>query len=400
VNSMKKFLKIAAVMFLSFIIIFASAVFVFFNLIYKEPSNNSNDEPVLEVPQPKKDERVNVLLMGVDTGDPTDKNAPKRSDTMILASFDPVEKKLDLISIPRDTRVSIKGKGLDKIAHANAYGGPELAMDTVSNLFGVDVHYYFRVDYEGFKKFVDNLGGVRVYVPMDMEYHDPYDDPPLHISLKKGWQTLNGEKAIQFVRYRKGYQNGDIGRVEAQQAFMNAVIDEVLSAGTILRLPKMAQALSSHLGTNMSPSEMAKYAFEAAGINGEDIKMHRLTGEAKYVEGISYFIYDKQKTKEMIVSIFDGVDNTIKIEVLNGSGVNGLAGRVASMLEKKGFDVIEVGNADGMEYSNTHVYDRKGNAEKAQKVVEAIDVNTFKVDINDNNDADVTIILGKDKSNL
>lgn len=396
---MKRFLKITAAVFLSFIIIFASAVFVFYTMIY-EPPSSENDNPVFDYPQPKKNERVNVLLLGVDAGDPTDNKAPKRSDTMVLASFDPVDKKLDLISIPRDTRVSIEGRGNDKIAHAHAYGGPELAMDTVSNLFGVDIHYYVRIDYEGFKKVVDSLGGVRVYVPMDMEYHDPYDDPPLHISLKKGWQNLNGEKAIQFVRYRKGYQNGDIGRVEAQQAFMNAVMDKVLSAGTIVRLPLLAKPLASHLSTNMSFDEMSNYAFRAAGIKKENIKMHRLIGEAKYIDGISYFIYDKQEIKEMIASIFDELDNTIKVEVLNGSGVNGLAGRVASMLEKQGFEVIEIGNADGMEYSSTHVYDRKGKGENARKVAKVINVNGYKVDINEKNDADVTVILGKDKSNL
>ncbi len=385
---------------ISFTIIFASAVFVFVSLIHEELPENSDSIPDWEIPEPKKDERVNVLLLGVDAGDPTDKNAPKRSDTMVLASYDPVGKKVDLISIPRDTRVMIKGRGYDKIAHAHAFGGPSLAMETVSNFLGVDVHYYFRIDYEGFKKVVDSLGGIRVNVPMDMEYHDPYDNPPLHISLKKGWQTLNGEKAIQFVRYRKGYENGDIGRVEAQQAFMSAMIDKVLSAGTILRMPLLAQTLASHLSTNMGLSEMKKYAFDAAGIKREDIKMHRIEGEAKYVDGISYFIYDKQKTEELVASIFGGTDSTIKVEVLNGSGVNGLAGRVASMLEKQGFEVVNIGNADGMEYSSTHVYDRKGRGDKAKKVANALSINTYKVEINEDNDADVTIILGKDKSNL
>lgn len=402
---MKKFLKVMALTFIIILIVTASATYFFLKNISDYSDDTDPGTPEFPIPEPpKKNERVNVLVLGVDAGDPTDKKAPKRSDTLILASFDPEGKKLDFISIPRDTRVKIKGHGNDKIGHAHAFGGPALAMDTVSKFLGIDVHYYFRIDYQGFKKFVDNLGGVRVYVPMDMEYHDPYDNPPLHISLKKGWQTLNGEKAIQLVRYRHGYQNGDIGRIEMQQAFMNAVIDKVLSVGTILRLPALAGTLSTNLSTNMTPSEMNKYAFKAAGINKEDINMYRIPGDSKYIDGISYFIYDKQKTDDLVATIFgDGRDNEegqVRVEILNGSGVEGLAARVAKMLESEGFEIVRIGNVDGMEYSSTHVYDRKGKEENAQKVAKVIDIKNYEVDIDDKVNADVTIILGKDKSNL
>lgn len=398
--SLKRILKVIGIAFIVIVIVLASAIYTFLKSIGPEELVAA-EQPEFVIPEPpEKDERVNVLLLGVDAGDPKDKTSPKRSDTIILASFDPVEKKLDIISIPRDTRVSIRGHGMEKIGHAHAYGGAKLAMETVSNFLGIDIHYYFRVDYLGFKKFVDSLGGVKVYVPMDMEYHDPTDDPPLHISLKKGWQVLNGEKAIQFVRYRKGYQNGDIGRIQAQQAFIDAMVDKVLSAGSIMRLPLMAQALKSHISTNMTPSEMTKYAFDAVGMGKEDIKMYCIPGEAKYLDGISYYIPDKQRTQQIISSIFGSNNNEIKVEVLNGSGVNGLAARVASMLEDEGFKVVRIGNVNGIEYNNTRVYDRKGKGDNAQKVARAIDVNMYEVDIDRDAIADVTVILGKDKGNL
>ncbi len=398
---MKKFVKIAVIVFLAIVIVLASALFFFLNAIGEDSTSDRTAEVEFTIPDPpKKDERVNVLVLGVDVGNPMDTRAPSRADTMILASFDPEGKKLDLISLPRDTRVNIKGKGLEKLGHANAYGGAALAMETIGSFLDIDVHYYISIDYTGFRKFVDNLGGVRVNVPFDMDYYDPYDNPPLRIDIPKGWQTLNGEKALQYVRYREGYKNGDIGRIEAQQAFMDATIDKILSAGTILRLPALADTLSSHLKTNMTPSDMGKYAFRAAGIDKESITMYRLPGDSEYIDGISYFLYDEQKTEELVSLIFNKEDR-VKVEVLNGSGVAGLASKVGDMLKEKGYDVVRIGNAESSaEYTSTHIYDRKGQGDNAKEIAEILDVEEFKVERDDDAIADVTVILGKDSSNL
>jgi LCP family protein required for cell wall assembly len=401
---MKKILKIAGIALLALVIVSASALFFFLRSLGPEEPGELTEDPDFQIPAPPaKDERVNVLVMGTDLGDPTNSRAPSRTDTMILASFDPEENRADLISLPRDTRVAIKGKGLDKLGHAHAYGGAALAMDTVSKFLGIDVHYYFKIDYAGFRQFIDNLGGVRVNVPFDMNYSDPCDNPPLRINLKKGWQTLNGEKALQYVRNREGYPDGDLGRIRAQQALIDSVIDKVLSAGTILRLPAIADTLSNHLSTNMTPAEMSKYAFRAAGIRKESINMYRLPGDDKYINGISYFLYDEKQTRDLVSVVFgkpEAGNGTVKVEVLNGSGVAGLAARVGDMLKGEGFDVISVGNADGTEYSNTRVYDRKGQGDNAKKVAEILDVERYQVDVDEEAKADVTVILGKDRSNL
>ncbi len=398
---MKKFLRIAGIVFLALVIVLASALFFFLRSI--NPDEGTMVEEFPEVEPPKKDERVNVLILGADLGDPLDSRAPSRTDTMMLASFEPEEKKVDLISLPRDTRVNIKGKGLDKLGHAHAYGGTALAMDTVSKFLDIDVHYYLKIDYAGFRKFIDNLGGVRVNVPFDMNYRDPFDNPPLHINLKKGWQTLNGEKALQYVRNREGYPNADIGRIQAQQALIDAVIDKVLSAGTILRLPVLADTLSSHLSTNMTPGEMSKYAFRAAGINKESINMYRIPGDSKYIDDIWYFLHDEKQTEELVSLVFGkpGEDSgTVKVEVLNGSGVDGLAAKVGNALKEKGYEIVRIGNVDGTEYSNTHVYDRKGNGDNAEKIAGILDVDKYQVDLDDKANADITVILGKDKSDF
>lgn len=397
---MKRFLKITAIMLFAIIIVVASALFFFLNAIGEDNTNDPEGEVEFTIPDPpEKDERVNVLVMGVDLGSPENGKAPSRSDTMILASFEPKEKKLDLISLPRDTRVNIKGKGLDKLGHAHAYGAAPFAMETVGDFLDIDVHYYFSIDYAGFRKFVDNLGGVRINVPFDMDYSDPYDNPPLRINLKKGWQTLNGEKALQYVRNREGYPNGDLGRIEAQQAFMDAVIDKVLSAGTILRLPALADTLSSHMRTNMTAADMGKYAFRAAGIEKESINMYRIPGDSEYINGVSYFLYDEQKTQELVSTIFDKKES-VRVEVLNGTGVSGLASKVGDMLEEREYEVVRVGNADHDEYGKTLIYDRKGRGDYAKEIAEILDVKEYKVERDDDSIADVTIILGEDSSSL
>lgn len=401
---MKRFFKIAGLALLVIVIVSVSAIFFFLRSLGADEVEDRMEDVEFSIPEPPaKNERVNVLVMGTDLGDPTDKRAPSRTDTMILVSFEPGENKVDIISLPRDTRIPIQGRGLDKLGHAHAYGGVALAMDTVSNFLDLDIHYYFKINYAGFRKFIDNLGGVRVYVPIDMDYRDPYDNPPLYIKLDKGWQTLNGEKALQFVRNREGYSDGDIGRIKAQQALISSVIDKVLSAGTIMRLPDIAATLSGNLSTNMTPAEMGKYAFRVAGIKKESINMYHIPGKAEYIGDISYFLYNEKQTDELIEAIFgipQGENDMIKVEVLNGSGISGLAVKAGNILKDKGFDVIDTGNADSTQYSETIVYDRKGQGDIAIKVAEALDIKGYKVDLDEKAKADVTVILGKDKSNL
>ena len=145
--------------------------------------------------------RINVLLLGTDDGDSEDfgKDTPKRTDAMLLVSFDPENSQVSVLSLPRDTRVTIPGRrGHDKINAAYAYGGVNLAKRTVANLLQVPVNHYMQVDWQGFIKVVDMLGGVDLDVEQDMDYEDPYADLKIH--LKKGKQHLNGGTATDYVK--------------------------------------------------------------------------------------------------------------------------------------------------------------------------------------------------------
>jgi len=412
VEVMKKFLKVLIISFVCFAVIMTTGTYIFLNNISKGQEYSVDSEDTDDVSS--FSERVNVLIVGVDAKDP--KSAKKaRTDTMMVATFDPETPKLDIISIPRDTRTIIRGyKSQDKINHAHVYGGIELSMKTVKDLLGVPIHYYVRIDYNALGKIVDDLGGVEIYVPMDMKYSDPYSDPPLKINLKKGQQVLDGDKAMQFVRYRKGYEDQDLGRINAQHEFLKAVADKLLAPQTILKLPKLAKTFSTYVETDMPLSTMAGYALKATKLKKDDIQMTTIPGESKYISGVSYFISDKDKLEEMIQEIFADQSNPAKnvnadsytykenttkkvsVEVLNGSNISGLATKVAKQLEEKGFHVKNIGNIKGMSYSQTHIYDRKNNIKEAKEIAKILGVKQIETDLKKEADVDITIIVGED----
>ena len=157
------------------------------------------------------------------------------SDTMLLLRFNPQNEQLVVMSVPRDTRTYVRGS-LTKLNEANRYGGPSLAAESVSDLLGgVAIDRYVRINVQGVEKLVDALGGVTVNVPKDMKYQD--DSQHLYINLKAGEQTLTGDQALQFLRFRYD-ENGDIGRIQRQQMLMRAMVEQALNPTTIARLPQ------------------------------------------------------------------------------------------------------------------------------------------------------------------
>ncbi len=410
---MKKFFKILTIAFVCFALMMGTGLYIFLNSI-SSGAGSGNDIVPGDAPQGK--DPVNVLIVGVDAKDAKNANGV-RTDTIMVANFNPKTKKVNIISIPRDTRVIIRGhKGRDKINHAHAYGGIDLSIKTVKDFLGIDIDYYVRIDYKALGKIVDDLGGVEVDVPMNMKYTDPYADPPLKINLQKGLQVLDGDKAMQFVRFRKGYSDQDLGRIEAQHKFIKAVSDKLLSPQTILKLPKLAKTFGTYVDTNMPASAIASYAAQATGVNLGNINMMTIPGEPKLVSGIWYFIADDEKMRVMLGSLQDDVETTPKgivgnlikkteeqeimnkatVEVLNGSGVPGLATKVAKKLKDEGYNVVNINNINGMKYSQTHIYDRKNKASEAKKIAKIIGVKDIETDLHADAEAEITVIVGSD----
>jgi polyisoprenyl-teichoic acid--peptidoglycan teichoic acid transferase len=203
---------------------------------------------------------VNVLVMGVDrTG--TDKQGLNgNSDTMLLVQFQPpmgkVESgKVQALSLPRDTLVEIPGYGRDKLNAANAYGGPALAAQTVSQLFDGEVSFdrYVRIDTQGLIELVDALGGVEVNIAKSMHYRDRTQN--LTIDFEPGKQRLQGQKLQEYLRFRND-ELGDIGRVQRQQAVLKQLKAQLLHPATILRMPQILHVAQQNLDTNLSMAEI------------------------------------------------------------------------------------------------------------------------------------------------
>jgi LCP family protein required for cell wall assembly len=246
--------------------------------------------------------RVNILILGIDYGDNDVPGAPKRSDTMIVASVDPGTGAVSMLSIPRDTRVAIPGRtGYDKIAHAYAYGGPQLSARTVEAFLGIPVNYYVTMDWQGFINIVDILGGVDLYVEQNMNYDDPYGGLSIH--LKKGYQHLDGEKAGQYIRFRHD-ELGDIGRVQRQQRFLKAMSDEMLQVGTLLKLPALTAELRQYVTSDMPPLVMLRLANTLKGFKDGGLKAELLPGNFATIDGMSYWLPDKEGTKTLVRDLF------------------------------------------------------------------------------------------------
>jgi len=286
------------------------------------PDESSNRTSAI----PIKAERLNVLLLGIDA---RQGETMARSDTIILASVDQKSKQVALLSIPRDTRVSIPGYGMDKINSASVYGGPELSMKVVSELLGIQVKNYVLVNFSGFEDIVDALGGVTLDVEQNM-YHW---DEDYEINLKKGVQRLDGNKALQYVRYRD-YPLGDIERTQHQQKFLVALGKEMLQPSTITKLPKLVTEINRYVKTNLSATEL--YTLVAASKNLEDgnFVTQTLPGRPVDINGGSYWGVDPVEARQMLAKLFKGETETNIVLTTPLSGQYAGSGESKSVTQK------------------------------------------------------------------
>jgi LCP family protein required for cell wall assembly len=194
----------------------------------------------------------------------TDKEG-NHTDTIIVASLDTAGHKVNIVSVPRDTQVDVK-RNPKKINGAYAVGGMEQLKKEIKSILGFSPHYYIVVDLEAFEELVDAIGGVNFSVPQDMNWDDPAQD--LHIHLTKGLQLLDGDKALQLVRYRK-YVNPDIERVEVQQHFLMALADKLLTGSNITKIPEFIDIVQQHVETDLSLRDMQWFARQVMQLDPE-----------------------------------------------------------------------------------------------------------------------------------
>lgn len=253
--------------------------------------NNENVQPAFQT-----SEVLNVLLMGVDQRD----NEPARADTIILASLHLTDKEIHLLSIPRDTRVEIPGKGImRKINYAHAVGGADLTIDTVENFLGIPVHYFVETNFKGFSNMIDILGGVTLNVEQRMYF--PEED----INLKSGLQKLSGHDALSYVRWRSDGR-GDIGRIERQQKFFQALTDQAMSFSTVWKIPELLDELNKQVETDMKLQKMLVLANKFKDIDNIKLDTTMVPGTPDEVNyGGSYWIADKKALDTMLKDIYN-----------------------------------------------------------------------------------------------
>lgn len=215
-------------------------------------------KPEEKPPEWEGTERVNILLIGADERGLRESEVA-RSDSMLVVSLDPVTKKITLFSVLRDTHVEIPGFRSNRVNAAITLGGPQLTMKTIGNLMGLDIQYYVYVDFQGFIKLVDAIGGIDFYVEKDMKWSDSADDHVYDIDLKKGQQHLDGDKALQYVRFRHD-KLSDFTRTERQRDFLKAIANKLKSGWNLVRLPEILGTVTPSMESNMSGTDMLKLA--------------------------------------------------------------------------------------------------------------------------------------------
>ena len=228
------------------------------------------------------------------------------SDTMLLLRFDPTADKLTILSVPRDTRVRLEKYGVRKINSANEYGGPALTTEAISNLLdGVKIDKYVRLNVQAVEKLIDAVGGVTVNVPKDMKYND--FSQHLYIDLKKGKQHLDGDKALQFLRFRYDAY-GDISRIQRQQMLMRSVVEQTLRPSTIVKIPKILSVIQSHLDTDLTIKELMALGGFAAKTDRSDIQMFMLPGNFSgngKTGATSYWLPNRRRISKIMTQHFD-----------------------------------------------------------------------------------------------
>ena len=239
------------------------------------------------------DSRINVLFLGTNQG---------LTDTIIVFSYNSSKKKLDAVSIPRDTyyyRPDFPGATYQKVNSVYSTEGYEGMSRAASEILGgVPINYYAELDDKGAARIIDAMGGVVMNVPFDMQYTDV--DQNLFIDLKAGTQRLNGEQAVQFARYRSGYATADLGRIGAQQELLKAMLEQ---AGG-LDYPKIAVVASAVTRTNMDVFSQMAFASKAVGMAGGTFNTKMIPGEPGMKDSLSYYFHDAEATRNMMLDIY------------------------------------------------------------------------------------------------
>ncbi|WP_071804935.1 LCP family protein [Acetomicrobium hydrogeniformans] len=372
----------------------------------------------------EKTGKINICIVGKDNTEDS-----HRADTILFTTLDLDNKTVQVLSIPRDTRVQIPGRGWDKINHAYPYGGIELLNRTLINYLGMPIHYYIELDYSSFPKIVDLLGGVDIYVEKRLKYVDRAGG--LYIDIPQGLQHMDGETALKFVRFRHDAL-GDIGRIKRQQQFMKALLQKIVNQAVSTKMPTLLKEIIQALQTDLPAEEALKLAMYFRDIPPQNIRFFTLPGKPAVLSGVSYWLGDVNRALAMLSApiseeeqeegnamkdtatspeklLEEGKEqidrNTIarnitcRVAVLNGDGTAGLANQFADVLQRYGIDIAYKSNARHFDYHYTSIlYPR--NLERESKMLgQLLGISDALVKPSDST-TNLTIIIGHDYKSI
>ncbi|KJS82654.1 MAG: hypothetical protein JM58_14365 [Peptococcaceae bacterium BICA1-8] len=265
---------------------------------------NDEEEPDLTYFEEEQLKSFNVLILGIDDWD----NEISRTDLMMLININTKNKQVNIISIPRDTGVEIPSVGYTKINHAHSIGeakggnegGTELSLQTTSDLFQTKIHYYLKVNIEGFKNFVDSIGGI------DLELTQPVKLSFIKVTLPAEKQNIDGNLAFELVRERYSLPDGDFGRQKHHYLVLKELVYKLLSSEYLIRLPELIKtARNDVVDTNFKDRELISLAWLFKGLAKESINYVQIPGRSEYHPDptikatLYYWVPDMDKVNEI-----------------------------------------------------------------------------------------------------
>jgi LCP family protein required for cell wall assembly len=384
------------------------------NLSPKPPEVSASIASVVKtvLPDWTGTDRINILLLGIDKRD-DEPIAGTRSDTIMLASIDPVTKSAALVSIPRDLWINIPGctaregcsGGQQRINVAHAVGGPDMARQTFTTNFGVPISYYARVDFRGFEQMIDALGGVVIDVDWPVK-DDGYPTPDYgyqRIYFGPGPQLMDGATALQYARSRHGMT--DFARAGRQQKVLVSVRSRALQLNTLSRAPELVGISQKSLSTDLTPVQMLSLAKLVSQIDRD--KIANLVIDSSYVtpfkghDGADLLMPNVPAIKRGIAAAQRSAAHPelrAKVEVLNGSGTVGLGQKAADYLTAQGFNVVRIAAAERSDYRSSLVQVLTEDKGAAEALASTLRFPTTAISAlpTPNASADVRVVLGQD----
>lgn len=339
-----------------------------------------------------------------------------RTDVILFCQYNNLTKKLNLLQIPRDTKIDTKRSDKKINSAYGSNGGIETLINEIGTITNVTPDKFVVINFKAFRELIDEIGGVDINVPFRMYYHDPFQN--LTIDLMPGEQHLNGKQSEMYMRFRQnddgtGYKNGDIDRIEAQKQFYSKVADKLLNVKNVFKTHKLLKIFNDNVKMNFTGDEILSYIGKITSFKKENLAIHTLPGEGKYINGVSYYVHDKDKTKQIMEEYFsfDEAENYyktvnraknkyIKVEVVNSSSINPEIANVAEIVKKNlqehGFNVVAAYNSEKIKDKSEIVDHNSKNASvELLKIYSNVEVSN---DENPDSEADVTIYIGNDFS--